>query len=170
MAELMKIPVEVRFNKYVIKNEDPDKCWGWKGAILKGGYGQMRTDGRCFSSHRVAYELYNGNIPDDMWVLHKCDRPVCCNPRHLFLGTAKDNSNDRDLKNRGARKKGIIPIAPKLGSKHPNAVLNEDKVREIKSMLVAGKTGASIARLFNVTKENIYAINKGKAWKHVQLT
>lgn len=58
-------------------------------------------------AHRVAYEIANGPIPDDLWVLHSCDNPPCCNPSHLRVGTYKDNVRDRVERDRskGGRKK-----------------------------------------------------------------
>ncbi len=58
------------------------------------GYGQFNFEGKAQRAHRVAYELAKGQIPKGLNVLHSCDRPSCCNPDHLRLGTQKDNSAD----------------------------------------------------------------------------
>jgi hypothetical protein len=44
--------------------------------------------------------MINGDIPEGMGVLHKCDNPPCINIDHLFLGTNKDNIDDRVSKGR----------------------------------------------------------------------
>lgn len=37
---------------------------------------------------------------DGPFVLHTCDNPPCCNPAHLYRGTALDNARDRDTRGR----------------------------------------------------------------------
>jgi len=54
---------------------------------------------------RVSWELHNGPIPDDKMVLHECDNPACVNPKHLFLGSAADNTVDMMAKGRDAMRK-----------------------------------------------------------------
>lgn len=44
--------------------------------------------------------MAHGPIPARMLVLHSCDNPPCCNERHLFLGTYKDNEQDKIRKGR----------------------------------------------------------------------
>ncbi len=53
------------------------------------------------TAHRVAYTLAFGPIQPRMVVCHRCDNGLCCNPAHLFLGTAGDNSRDMMAKGRG---------------------------------------------------------------------
>jgi hypothetical protein len=98
----------------------PGGCREWSGNRFSGGcnrttlvgteidgYGivAMRHGGkRVHGSHRVAWTLTHGAIPDRMFVLHRCDNRACCEPSHLFLGTAMDNARDRDLKGRSGTK------------------------------------------------------------------
>jgi len=82
-------------------------CWKWRGA--KWGptthrYGACR--GRMAQhygenyAHRIVYIMFNGPVPEEMNVLHKCDNPWCVNPAHLFLGTQRANTHDSMRKGR----------------------------------------------------------------------
>lgn len=66
-------------------------CWEWMGGGNGVGYGQVRLNHRQIGTHQAAWELTHGAVPPGMWVLRKCENPLCCNPNHLYLGTAKDN-------------------------------------------------------------------------------
>lgn len=81
----------------------PNECWPWEGYVFvkRGRYGGISEKSRYFRSHRIAWMLAYGCIPDGLHVLHKCDNPPCCNPLHLFLGTQKENMADMINKNRG---------------------------------------------------------------------
>ena len=76
-----------------------DGCWEWLASKNPDGYGRVRRFGRMESAHRIAYELYVGAI-EDKQVLHTCDNPSCVNPKHLFLGTHKENMEDKVRKGR----------------------------------------------------------------------
>lgn len=52
-------------------------------------------------THRFAYHLTKGAIPDGMQVLHSCDNPPCCNPDHLRVGTSLNNARDMVGRGRG---------------------------------------------------------------------
>lgn len=75
-------------------------CLEWTGATLKG-YGQIGDGDKVLYTHRVAFTLAKGEIPDGLDVLHRCDNPPCCEPDHLFAGTALDNAVDMIAKGRG---------------------------------------------------------------------
>ena len=115
----------------------PNDCWNWTGSRIKANWhGQWRSsDGRIELTHRAAWRLMKGEIPKGLWVLHKCDNPVCVNPAHLFLGTASDNCKDMLAKGRARPKTS-------KGSAHANSKLTEDLVRDIRA---SKEPGAEIA-------------------------
>jgi hypothetical protein len=88
-------------------------CWEWLRYTNVDGYGRLRWNEKYIGAHRVAWEKANGPIPGGMHVLHRCDNPPCVNPSHLFLGTNKDNMDDRDSKGRLNNKAGIAGAAAK---------------------------------------------------------
>jgi len=84
-------------------------CWPWLGETNQKGYGRItmnKTPRVRLLAHRVAWEIANGPVPSGLWVLHHCDHPGCCNPRHLWLGTNRDNVLDM-------WRKGRAPMPPR---------------------------------------------------------
>jgi hypothetical protein len=151
--------LEVRLWRHVEKTET---CWLWRGCISNKGYGRIRVfiDGKpkMIESHRIAWQVTHGPIPPGLHVLHKCDNPPCCNPDHLFLGTHGDNMRDMESKGRSNKTRG---------SKHHNAKLSEDDVREIRRLYSAGFNRRRIAEKFRVTLAAVKLIAARKSWKHV---
>ena len=84
-------------------------CWEWKGSRGRYGHGNHTFYGRAAGAIRIAKMLQNNAmiLPMGLCVCHACDNPPCCNPSHLWIGTAQDNQMDRTVKgrtNRGKRR------------------------------------------------------------------
>ncbi len=78
-------------------------CWIWMGAVESRGYGVVQWEGKQTKVHRLMWELHNGPILGGLFVCHRCDTPICCNPTHLFLGDARANVRDAVSKGRHAK-------------------------------------------------------------------
>lgn len=79
----------------VDKSAGPNSCWPWMASTVRG-YGQITLSGRHYKSHRIAKYLECGELcPDGMFVCHRCNNPICCNPKHLRYGTPESNAHDR---------------------------------------------------------------------------
>ena len=78
---------------------DENGCRLWTGAIGLKGYGNVVFWKSHENVHRAAYFFATGKWPEDM-VLHRCDVRLCCEPTHLFTGTAKVNTQDMVSKGR----------------------------------------------------------------------
>lgn len=88
---------EEKFHRHIEKTES---CWNWTGTLDRYGYGKLRLGNRTFKAHRYSYQYHYGDFDESLHVLHHCDHPRCVNPNHLFLGTNRDNVEDRTAKKR----------------------------------------------------------------------
>jgi DNA-binding CsgD family transcriptional regulator len=78
-----------------VKRGTPEECWPWLGFTRESGHGLTSHKGLPMHTSRKAWILSNGPIPRGLFACHKCDNKVCCNPDHLYLGTAADNALDQ---------------------------------------------------------------------------
>lgn len=158
----------------------PDQCWPWKAqSKTQSGYGSFKVNGRFISAHRIAFAITRLMTPARLFVLHRCDNPPCCNPLHLLIGTAKDNTRDATLKGRMKFKpcdsshfnigKWHVEHMPFRGESHPAAKLTEEKVYQIKTALSSGEKGVDIAKRFGCSTYTVSNIKLGKQWSHVCL-
>lgn len=102
-------PLEQRFWQKVDRRA-VGGCWPWIGYRNAKGYGRIVVDGRSVAASRVAWSLTNGvEFPRDKFACHACDNPPCCNPAHIWPGTALQNVQDACRKGRyGARPATVV--------------------------------------------------------------
>lgn len=130
------------------------KCLVFTGAKGKGGYGNFWDGARYRNAHCVAYELFVGPIPTGHDVMHSCDNPSCCNPRHLSTGSRAQNMADAKSKNRHSH-----------GEAHGSCILTVDQVREIRVHLAEGLLlQREIGAIYGVDAETVGAIKRRKIW------
>jgi hypothetical protein len=139
-------------------------CFEWQGAKDKNGYGitsypANNTKKRSWKVHRLIWTILNGDVPEDILVCHICDNPSCFNINHLFLGTSKDNSQDREKKGRG--------FFGQKGEQNFAAKLNEPTVLLIRKFYENGWRVGEIAKEFNIHQSHISRIVHRKEWKHI---
>lgn len=90
-------------------------CWLWSGQTWENGYGRFSYGGKNWGAHKFSYELFSGEkVSEDRIMRHKCDVPLCVNPKHLETGTYQDNYNDMVSRNRQSTKKILSPEIVKL--------------------------------------------------------
>jgi hypothetical protein len=144
------------FKRHIYKTRG---CWIWLGARekeatrRKKGYGKFGGNRAC----RVAYLIFKGRMPKKRFVLHTCDNKLCVNPRHLWLGTIRQNSKDMMKKNRQAK-----------WFQYKHTKLEPRYIEYIREMGRQGFPHSEIARQFGVHKSNIQKIIAGKAWQCVR--
>jgi len=97
-------------------------CLEWLGARIQGGYGQLGYKRQHLLTHRIAWELIHGDIPEGLDVCHHCDNPCCIDVNHLFLGTRKENAQD-------ALKKGRLKPSIDNLQRHTQPHTEETKLR-----------------------------------------
>jgi len=140
-------------------------CWTYPTTV-PGGYGGFWVNGGTVRPARWIYRMTHGPIPEDQWVLHRCDNPPCVRPDHLFLGSPSDNV--RDCIEKGRRRKEWYGVR---GERHPHAKLSESDVLAIRSEYALGKTRqVDLAEHYGVTQVAISALLRGHTWKHLPLT
>lgn len=185
-----------RFWTYVSKGSTTE-CWLWTGSRLsvafpangpKVGYGRFNKQYRTHLAHRVSWVIAFGD-PGALFVLHRCDTPLCVNPAHLWLGTHKDNSDDKVTKGRGRGASGdtngskthpesfprgvshytkLRPEKITRGENCHSAKLSNESVLEIKRLLALGTKGKNLAEKYGVSRDAISCIKTGKTWRHLK--
>lgn len=144
-----------------------NQCWPWKG-YLSSGRGRIDIDGvKGVYAHRAAYIAANpdcglslkDNGTRSECVLHRCDNPICCNPRHLFIGSHDDNMADKKAK--GRSKIWTHSTAS------PRAKFTSEDVFWIRLQKKYGATKKALALLYEVSEATISGCCYGRHYTDV---
>jgi len=138
-----------RFWKYVVVSSS-EECWEWVGAHFGSGRPSFKYNCKPMLAYRFSFWIHTGHWPGGLCVCHSCDNFNCVNPKHLWLGTQKDNIHDATIKGHRATK------------------LTENEVRKIRGQYDAGDiTMAKLAEEYNVCPATVCLIVNNKRWKHI---
>lgn len=146
----VKRSVEQRFWRLV--SPVSGSCWIWSGQKSKKGYGILDCRGihkGVMFAHRASYVLHKGDIPEGLFVRHKCDTRACVNPDHLEVGTMKDNSDDMVAR----------------GRQTTFSKLTKDEVDIARKMGLSGSSCTEIGKFLDVSRKTISDILIGKTWR-----
>lgn len=151
--------VEVMWSR--IDKNGPNGCWIYSGQINSKGYGAFTYNGKpMVAVHRFIYQQVHGPIPRNVFCLHKCDTPRCCNPDHIFLGDDAANHADMVRKRRHAH-----------GETNKRSKLTEAQVLEIRANPPRLGRGFreinEYAARYGVSVGTIYCSMTGRTWKHL---
>ncbi len=165
-------------------------CLLWIAAVSEKGYAMTSVGAKTFRVSRLLFASLNGKIPNKMFVCHKCDQPSCVNDKHLFLGTAKQNTADMIAKGRRTKEttqkgdlhwsrinpdwvaKGVSNGANTHPEKRPrgetqgNHKLTEKSVFEIRA-IGNSMHKQDIADIYGVSRRTIGNILQGRGWRHL---
>jgi hypothetical protein len=154
-----------KFWTYIDQKGEND-CWLWTGRLSGDnglGYdrrnGIFRIKGKDYVVSRLAYYLQTNEDPGQQLVLHNCspnlDNNLCCNIKHLYLGTQSDNM--LDVTQREGR-----------GSKRFGYKLTHDQVREIRRLYDEENYRTNqLAEMFNITRQHVYRVVRGVQWSEI---
>ncbi len=153
-----KIPLVERLQRR-LKHDPQTGCLEWMGYRHPKGYGQIgrgsHEEGLVYT-HIAAWEIAHGvSVPDGMFVCHHCNNPPCCNPEHLFIGSAKDNTDDMIQKMRHS-----------YGERHATK-LNDRDARAVRELVRRGFTQQEIADEYRIARSMVGHIAQGNRWKHL---
>ena len=123
-----------------------------------GGYPAVAIGRRTTPLHRLVLARRLGRpLRGGEQALHRCHRPACINPDHLYPGTHSDN-----MRHKAAA--GRAPGFP--GEANPSSRLSAESVNEIRNRHAAGDgTYRGLGVEFGVASTTIARIIRSETWR-----
>jgi hypothetical protein len=149
----------------MLASADTDECIEWPyGKDSKDGRAKISGKYRYCSRMLLAIRLGRDLKPFE-YACHKCDNPSCVNPRHIFLGSPRDNVLDMLAKGRENRKKTLEQRNRLRGEGNPRSILTEEDVRAIR---LSGDLFVDLGKKYNCSAKHIANIKYRRSWSHIQ--
>jgi hypothetical protein len=149
-----------------------DECWRWRATLNPKGYGAFRMNARSYLAHRIAWQISNGRRPQQH-VIHSCDVPACCNPRHLADASNAQNRADSRAKGRhahGASHGSVTkPWATSRGEEHCHAKLTVKSIARALALRAEGRSYRAIGEMMGVRHGTIADALLGRSWRPAPL-
>lgn len=130
-------------------------CWEWQGAKSSKGYGRIKYDGKRWATHRLMAHIQLSDVSTESVVCHRCDNTCCLNPEHLWVGTQKQNVDDRDAKGRRNQARG---------ERQGSSKLTEIQVQKIR---LDTRKQSVIAAAYGITRAHVGNLKSNRAWTHL---
>ena len=160
LIEYLEDKLVTKSDKFLLLDDGTkDPCFLWKGAKNERGYGRREWKGRKHYVHRMmAAWIAKRELEDHEVAMHLCNNPSCCHPRHIVLGTIKENAEHRARCGRSytgrKRRKRLTPT-------------------EVQRIRIALKymryRVSSLACEFGVGIQTIRDIRDGNTWRHLPM-
>jgi HNH endonuclease len=141
----------------LVQPEPNSGCWLWTAGTNSDGYGSVSVGSKKIGAHRFSFIVSFGVINDGLFVLHKCDNPLCCNPSHLELGNQSKNLSDAYNRNRRKRPVGTL---------NGRAKLTDDHIAEIRAINgpLTKERRNELKHKYGITQTTIYRVKRG-SWR-----
>lgn len=146
-----------------VRSNELTGCHEWAGGTHKSGYGVVCYQSKIHKAHRFFYEQLVGQIPEGLYVCHRCHNKICVNPEHLYAGTQLQNM--QDMVNAGRQARGFLIAKHKMGSRNAAAKLTEEAVKVIRLRLASGERQAALAKEYGVSDSTIHSLVRFQTWR-----
>lgn len=134
-------------------------CIEFSSGYRKDGYCNVSVNGKQRLAHRIAFELFNGEIQEGKIVCHTCDNRRCINPKHLYAGNHSLNALDRQKRNLNSSQ---------LGESNRASKLKECDVLEIRKYSSLGVCPDELSKKFGISPFYIKDVISGRRWGHLE--